>query len=288
MLSLIDASGRRTAACALRNSLYLLPAGILASYLGVTTPVFSTEAAIMTGAMPISERVMMSSRIENNQPRSSESRLRKKHTRLPGVTFESTQEIMLVPLHVRPGTCLPHACRCCVVQYGARHLLTPYECAMQVAWRSQQWPGISRAGRTLRHVCCSGQACSTFLSSWQPSYFIGCPILKRTGGRLQSGCACLWHGSHRWPLRKAAALLLLLPVQRPAQAAGASLLAATTALRWRLSPSSLALRLWLTLSATKPRSLNLPRPRELMRRGADLRCPQPCPSMTYHLRMLVF
>ena len=52
MLSLIDVSGHRTAACALRNSLYLLPAGCLATYLGVTTPVFSTEAAIMTGAMP--------------------------------------------------------------------------------------------------------------------------------------------------------------------------------------------------------------------------------------------
>lgn len=50
MLSLIDATGRRTAACAVRNSLYLLPAGCLAAYLGVTTPVFSTEAAIMTGA----------------------------------------------------------------------------------------------------------------------------------------------------------------------------------------------------------------------------------------------
>ena len=50
MLSLVDISGRRTAACALRNSLYLLPAGCLATYLGVTTVAFSTEAAIMTGA----------------------------------------------------------------------------------------------------------------------------------------------------------------------------------------------------------------------------------------------
>lgn len=58
MLSLIDATGRRTAACALRNSLYLLPAGCLATYLGVTTPVFSTEAAIMTGAMPASQHMM--------------------------------------------------------------------------------------------------------------------------------------------------------------------------------------------------------------------------------------
>ena len=50
MLSLMDISGRRTAACALRNSLYLLPAGCLATYLGVTTVAFTTEAAIMTGA----------------------------------------------------------------------------------------------------------------------------------------------------------------------------------------------------------------------------------------------
>ena len=50
MLSLVDISGRRTAACALRNSLYLLPAGCLATYLGVATVAFSTEAAIMTGA----------------------------------------------------------------------------------------------------------------------------------------------------------------------------------------------------------------------------------------------
>ena len=50
MLSLVDISGRRTAACALRNSLYLLPAGCLATYLGVAAVAFSTEAAIMTGA----------------------------------------------------------------------------------------------------------------------------------------------------------------------------------------------------------------------------------------------
>ena len=53
MLSLMDISGRRTAACALRNSLYLLPAGCLATYLGVTTVAFITEAAIMTGATPV-------------------------------------------------------------------------------------------------------------------------------------------------------------------------------------------------------------------------------------------
>lgn len=44
MLSLIDATGRRTAACALRNCIYLLPLGMLATWLGVTTPYFAYES----------------------------------------------------------------------------------------------------------------------------------------------------------------------------------------------------------------------------------------------------
>ena len=38
MLSVFDPSGRRTAACALRNALYLLPLGGVAACLGVAAP----------------------------------------------------------------------------------------------------------------------------------------------------------------------------------------------------------------------------------------------------------
>ena len=44
MLSMIDATGRRTAACALRNCLYLFPLGALATWLGVTSPYFAYES----------------------------------------------------------------------------------------------------------------------------------------------------------------------------------------------------------------------------------------------------
>lgn len=44
MLSLIDATGKRTAACALRNCMYLFPLGIMAAWLGVTTPYFAYES----------------------------------------------------------------------------------------------------------------------------------------------------------------------------------------------------------------------------------------------------
>ena len=44
MLSLVDATGRRTAACALRNTAYLFPLGILAAWLGVTSPYFAYES----------------------------------------------------------------------------------------------------------------------------------------------------------------------------------------------------------------------------------------------------
>ncbi len=49
MMPLTDATGRRTAACCLRNSLYLLPAGLLAWHLGVANSYFATEAGIMAG-----------------------------------------------------------------------------------------------------------------------------------------------------------------------------------------------------------------------------------------------
>lgn len=51
MLSLFDTTGRRTAACALRNCLYLMPLGAAAACLGVTTPAFGYESAILTGVM---------------------------------------------------------------------------------------------------------------------------------------------------------------------------------------------------------------------------------------------
>ena len=51
MLSLVDPTGSRTARCALRNSLYLLPLGFAAVALGTTTPPFGTESAIATGVL---------------------------------------------------------------------------------------------------------------------------------------------------------------------------------------------------------------------------------------------
>ncbi|KAI7845683.1 hypothetical protein COHA_000797 [Chlorella ohadii] len=51
MLSMIDATGRRTAACALRNCLYLFPLGALATWLGVTSPYFAYESAFITAGM---------------------------------------------------------------------------------------------------------------------------------------------------------------------------------------------------------------------------------------------
>mmetsp|Transcript_9635 Transcript_9635/g.27570 ORF Transcript_9635/g.27570 Transcript_9635/m.27570 type:complete len:477 (-) Transcript_9635:10-1440(-) len=51
MLSLVDATGRRTAACAMRNCVYLMPLGIIAVCLGVTTDAFAFENALISGGM---------------------------------------------------------------------------------------------------------------------------------------------------------------------------------------------------------------------------------------------
>eukprot|EP00887_Chlorella_sp_A99_P002564 scaffold6.g2564.t1 len=51
MLSLVDTTGRRAAACALRNCAYLFPLGLLATWLGVTSPYFAYESAFITGGM---------------------------------------------------------------------------------------------------------------------------------------------------------------------------------------------------------------------------------------------
>ena len=50
MLSLADATGRRTAACALRNCAYLAPVGAAAVWLGVASPAFAGGAALLAGA----------------------------------------------------------------------------------------------------------------------------------------------------------------------------------------------------------------------------------------------
>ncbi|KAG6543610.1 hypothetical protein Mapa_014973 [Marchantia paleacea] len=51
MLSLLDASGRRTASCALRNCLYLLPLGFAAQHFGVTSGYFGWENLVLTSGI---------------------------------------------------------------------------------------------------------------------------------------------------------------------------------------------------------------------------------------------
>lgn len=53
MLSLADATGRRTAACALRNCAYLVPVGAAAAALGTASPVFAGGAALLAGAFAL-------------------------------------------------------------------------------------------------------------------------------------------------------------------------------------------------------------------------------------------
>lgn len=51
MLSLVDPTGKRTAACALRNCMYLLPLGPLSTWLGITSPYFAYESAFISAGM---------------------------------------------------------------------------------------------------------------------------------------------------------------------------------------------------------------------------------------------
>jgi protoheme IX farnesyltransferase len=51
MLSLVDPTGKRTAACALRNCMYLLPLGALSTWLGITSPYFAYESAFISAGM---------------------------------------------------------------------------------------------------------------------------------------------------------------------------------------------------------------------------------------------
>ena len=58
MLSLLDKSGgRRTAACALRNAIYLLPIGFLAQHLNVADEEFTHQAAALSTALACSALV---------------------------------------------------------------------------------------------------------------------------------------------------------------------------------------------------------------------------------------
>eukprot|EP00897_Mesotaenium_endlicherianum_P008378 jgi/Mesen1/7569/ME000392S06829 len=53
MLSFVDKTGRRTAAVALRNCLYLAPLGFLAHHWGVTSAWFAAENLVLTGGMAL-------------------------------------------------------------------------------------------------------------------------------------------------------------------------------------------------------------------------------------------
>lgn len=66
MLSLIDATGKRTAAVALRHSLYLFPLGALSTWLGVTTPYFAYTSAFITAGMMLTAAKFYSSPTNNN------------------------------------------------------------------------------------------------------------------------------------------------------------------------------------------------------------------------------
>jgi protoheme IX farnesyltransferase len=62
MLPIIDATGRRTAAVALRNALYMVPLGFAACAMGVTTPPFAWEAAALSTCLAGSAAAFYASR----------------------------------------------------------------------------------------------------------------------------------------------------------------------------------------------------------------------------------
>ncbi|KAK9833996.1 hypothetical protein WJX81_001861 [Elliptochloris bilobata] len=113
MLSLVDATGRRTAACALRNCAYLVPVGFAAVWLGVATPTFGGGAALLAGVfalpaaafyqapsnaaartlfraslayLPLFMAGLIASRVPNTHEASARSRLQ---LRLPGASQRS-------------------------------------------------------------------------------------------------------------------------------------------------------------------------------------------------------
>lgn len=64
MLPIIDATGRRTAAVALRNALYMVPLGFAACAMGVTTPPFAWEAAVLSTCLAGSAAAFYASRTQ--------------------------------------------------------------------------------------------------------------------------------------------------------------------------------------------------------------------------------
>lgn len=64
MLPVIDATGRRTAAVALRNALYMVPLGFAACAMGVTTPPFAWEAAALSACLAGSAAAFYASRTQ--------------------------------------------------------------------------------------------------------------------------------------------------------------------------------------------------------------------------------
>jgi len=69
MMSLLDATGRRTAACCLRNSIYLIPIGALGALLGVTTPIFGFEAAVLSGVLATTSATFLQVLHSSGMPR---------------------------------------------------------------------------------------------------------------------------------------------------------------------------------------------------------------------------
>ena len=64
MLPIIDSTGRRTAAVALRNALYMVPLGFAACAMGVTTPPFAWEAAALSACLAGSAAAFYASRTQ--------------------------------------------------------------------------------------------------------------------------------------------------------------------------------------------------------------------------------
>lgn len=60
MISLLDQTGRRTAGVALRNALYLIPLGIVATSQGLISPPFAYESVAVSGMFALSASAFFS------------------------------------------------------------------------------------------------------------------------------------------------------------------------------------------------------------------------------------
>lgn len=60
MLSLADRTGRRTAGVAVRNALYLIPLGIIATSQGLISPAFAYESVAVSGMFALSASAFLS------------------------------------------------------------------------------------------------------------------------------------------------------------------------------------------------------------------------------------